>query len=293
MLRPLRIADLPWYDLPELHDATDAWWRGIATHLRRLGVERVPDTLQREGCHVARWQHADLLLSQACGYDVLYDAAPWLVPVATPCYRAGQGRGPRYTSAVVVRRDGPRRQLEDLRGARFVVNETSSHSGNNAVRPLVARRCHEGRFFAAVQASGSHTDSLDAVQRGEADAACIDHVVWELLRRVRPQALAGLHVIATTAPTWAPPYVTSRQAPAPLRNALRDALLAAARDPELASCRAALCLDGFQVLPDGAYADLAQFERPALAADYFELPAPVASPLSRAAAARSARQASG
>lgn len=278
----MRIADLPWYDLPELQAATDAWWRGIAAHLRRLGVEAVPDELQREGCHVARWRHADLLLSQACGYDVLYDAARWIVPVATPCYRAGAVRGPRYTSAVVVRDDSARRRLEDLRGARFVVNETSSHSGNNAVRPLVARRCSEGRFFATVQASGSHQDSLEAVQHGTADGACIDLVVWQLLRRVRPRALLGLRVIATTAPTWAPPYVTSRQASPTLRTTLRDALLAAARDPDLAPCRAALCLDGFEVLPDGAYGDLAQFERAALLAGYFELPAPESSPLTRA-----------
>lgn len=280
----MRIADLPWYDLPELQAATDAWWRGIASHLRRLGVDRVPDALQREGCHVARWRHRDLLLSQACGYDVLYDAAPWIVPVATPCYRVGGVQGPRYRSAVVVRDDGPQRTLADLRGARFVVNEASSHSGNNAARPLFAPRCTNGAFFATVAASGSHTDSLGAVQQGDADGACIDLVVWELLQRVRPQALHGLRVLATTAPTWAPPYVTSRRAPRPLRQALGRALLAAAQDRELADCRAALCIDGFEVLPENAYRDLAEFERPALAARYFELPAPAASPLSRAVA---------
>src|SRR5262245_51271215 len=93
---PLRIADLPWYDLDELVSATDGWWRGIASHLRRLGVDRVPDILSRDGSHVARWQDADLLLSQACGYDVLYDAASDIVPIATPRYLAEGCEGPRY-----------------------------------------------------------------------------------------------------------------------------------------------------------------------------------------------------
>ena len=84
----MRIADLPWYDLEELTPATDAWWRGIAGHLRRLGVDRVPENLSREGSHVDRWVHPDLLLSQACGYDVLYDAASDIAPIATPCYAA-------------------------------------------------------------------------------------------------------------------------------------------------------------------------------------------------------------
>jgi len=278
----VRIADLPWYDLPELQAATDAWWSGIAGHLRRLGVDRVPDRLQRDGCHIEHWQHRELLLSQACGYDVLYDAARWIVPIATPCYRQGSVAGPRYTSALVVRADSPRQNLGDLRGARFVVNEASSHSGNNAVRPLVAPRCEGGRFFAAVHTTGSHTDSLGAVQRGTADAACIDTVVLELLHRVRPQALHGLRVMATTAAAWAPPYVTSVHSGAPVRQALRRALAAAVQDPALAGCRAALLIDGFEVLPDGAYGALAAFEQPALDAGYFELPAPALSPLSRA-----------
>lgn len=283
----MRIAELPWYDLSELRAATDAWWQGIAGHLRRLGVDRVPDVLQREGSHVERWRHPDLLLSQACGYDVLYDAAPWIVPVATPCYHAGGAGGPRYRSVVVVRDDAPWRGLAELRGARFVVNEASSHSGNNAVRPLVAQRCNGGRFFAAVAASGSHRGSLAAVQRREADAACIDHVVWELLHRVRPSARHGLRVLASTEPTWAPPYVTSRRTPPALAAVLREALFAAAGDPGLAEARQALSLAGLTVLPDDAYADLARFEAPALAARYYELPAPASSPLSRGGAAPS------
>jgi hypothetical protein len=35
----VRIAELPWYDVPELVAATDAWWRGIARHLQAAGVE--------------------------------------------------------------------------------------------------------------------------------------------------------------------------------------------------------------------------------------------------------------
>ena len=277
----MRIADLPWYDLPELEAATDAWWRGIAWHLRRLGVERVPEALCRAGSHVERWQHRDLLLSQACGYDVLYDAAGWIVPVATPCYGAPGCRGPRYSSAVVVRRGEGVQGIGDLRGTRVVVNEASSHSGTNALRPLVAPFSRAGSFFASVEITGSHTDSLRAVQEGTADTACIDAVVMGLLQRVRPRALAGLRVLATTDHALAPPYVTSVHTDLPTRRALRQALQSAMRDPRLSSCRRALLLDGLAVPREGAYGELAAFEAPALRAGYHELPAPVASPLHR------------
>lgn len=281
----MRIADLPWYDLEELEPATDAWWRGIAGHLRRLGVDRVPDHLSRDRPHAEHWRNADLLLGQACGYDVLYDAADDVVPVATPRYLAEGCEGPRYRSIVVTRADGPWRSLADLRGARAAVNEATSHSGTNALRSVVAPSSRDGRFFGEVLVTGSHTDSLAALHGGTADVACVDAVVLALLRRVRPHAVRGLRRIQCTATALAPPYVTSARSPMSLRRTLQQALHDAAHDPELAGPRRALLLDGFVFLPPASYAELEAFEEPALAAGYFELPAPRRSPLHVARAA--------
>lgn len=285
----MRIADLPWYDLDELVGATDAWWRGIAGHLRQLGVERVPARLSRDGSHVDRWRHPDLLLSQACGYDVLYDAADDLVPIATPCYGAEGCEGPRYRSIVVVRTASPFRALAQLRGARVAVNEASSHSGTNALRSVVAPLARDGGFFREVLVTGSHTDSLAAVHAGHVDVACIDTIVLALLRRNRPAAVRGLRPLLCTAPALAPPYVTSARTPLPVRWRLQQALRLAIVDPALASVRRALLLDDFVCLPAASYAELEAFEEPALAAGYFELPAPARSPLARPAAAVAAR----
>lgn len=289
----MRIADLPWYDLDELMPATDAWWRGIAGHLRQLGVDRVPDALQRRGSHTQRWQHPDLLMSQACGYDVLYDHVDDLVPIATPCYAAEGCEGPRYRSIVVVRGDRPWQKLADLRGGRAAINEAASHSGNNALRSLVAPLSREGRFFSVVLETGSHTDSLAAVRSGEVDVAAIDTIVLALLRRRRPEAVRGLRPIACSAPALAPPYVTSTRTPPELRALLQAALRAALHDPLLAAARAALLLQDFVCLPAASYAELEDFEEPALAAGYYELPAPMRSPLARARGAITPRGACG
>lgn len=278
------IADLPWYDLQELAPATDAWWRGIACHLRRLGVDGVPDSLSRDGSHVERWQHPDLLVSQACGYDVLYDAADHIVPLATPCYRAEGCQGPRYRSIVVTRADRAWRTLHDLRGSRVAINEASSHSGTNALRSVIAPLSRDGAFFGSVTVTGSHTDSLAAVQGGSVDVACIDAVVLALLRRVRAGIVRGLRPIRCTEAALAPPYVTSARAPVALQRTVQRALHDAALDPALATVRHALLLDGFVFLPPASYGELEDFEEPALAAGYLELPAPRRSPLHRAAA---------
>ncbi len=279
----MRIADLPWYDLPELRAATDAWWQGIAVHLRRLGERDVPAQLHRDVAHDENWRSPHLLLSQACGYDVLYDLREVLQPVATPHYALPGCTGPRYRSVVVVRAAQACRTIADLRGARCAINEATSHSGTNALRPLVAPLSRDGAFFASVAATGSHTDSLAMLRSGAADVACIDAVVLELVRRVRPGGLDGVRELTVTAAALAPPYVTSVHTDAATLARLQAALHAAATDPDLAACRNDLHLTRFEFAPTAAYAELASFEHAALQCGYFELPAPHRSPLSTAA----------
>ena len=45
------IASLPMYDWPEVRDATNAWWAGIARHLRSEGFSEAPDRLYRNGAY--------------------------------------------------------------------------------------------------------------------------------------------------------------------------------------------------------------------------------------------------
>jgi len=275
----VRIAQLPWYDLKSQREANDAWWRGIAGHLRALGVDDVPDELLRDGRFADNWRRADLLLSQACGYDVLYDASDAIVPIATPCYGAEGCEGARYRSFIVVRADRAWQTVEQLRGLRVAINQVSSHSGNNAMRPHIADLHEQGSFFGGVVETGSHVDSLRAVHEGRVEVACIDVVVLALLRRCASPLVRGLRKITCTRAALSPPYVTSvRTAPA-LRDVLREALRRAVTDPSLQAARDELLLRDFAFYPPESYAELEDFEAPALATGYRELPAPRRSPL--------------
>ena len=42
------LAALPWYDLLELQESTDAFWRILARQLRDLGVDDAPESLCRD-----------------------------------------------------------------------------------------------------------------------------------------------------------------------------------------------------------------------------------------------------
>ncbi len=274
------IANLPWYDFAELESATDAWWEGLALHLARAGIDEVPLQLDREQDHIEQWQAPNLLWSQACGYDVLYDAAADLAVVATPRYDAPGCEGASYRSAVLVRDDRSIERLEELRGSVCAINEAASHSGTNALRPLIAPLARDGRFFGAVRVSGDHVTSLEMVATRAADVACVDVIVLELCRRVRPHLLSGLRVLTHTELALAPPYVTSARTSPALIAQLRAALRGALADASLAEAREQLLIGGAELLDANAYRELARFEAAALAHGYFELPAPRRSPLS-------------
>lgn len=269
----MKLASLPWYDLPEVRWATDALWEALAGELRRAGVERVPGELNRNVHYEQQWSSPDFLFGQACGYDVHIAYADCLTLVATPCYAADGCRGGTYRSFVVVRADSPYRRLEDLRGGRCVINTPTSHSGMNVLRALVAPLHERGRFFSRVHVSGAHERSLRMIGNGEADVAAIDCVTHALLTRHRPAELAGTRVLSRTRRVAAPPYVTAATTPPETLARLRTALLRVMQTPSLQPARRALLLDRVQVLSRGAYQPIQQLEEEALHCGYHEIAA--------------------
>jgi len=277
----MAIVSLPWYDLPETRDATDALWRAIAQHLRRAGVNFVPDTLERDLHHHEQWLHPSLMFTQACGYDVAVDHARFLRVVAAPCFVLTGCDAHHYSSFIVARDDEPAETLRDLRGKRAVVNNASSHSGTNAFRALVAPLSRDGRFFGEIVLSGSHAASATLLQAGDADVACIDCVTWGLLKLHRPEALDGLRVLAQTPYAPAPPYVTSMRYGKVFARKLQGALVNAINDPDLGDARRQLGLGGVAMLDNSAYQRVLDFENVAAEHGYLELPAPETSALTK------------
>jgi len=260
MANARRIASLPWYDLREIRAATDRFWQRCAHHLRFAGVDGVPDALERELDCFEQWKRPDLVISQACGYDVRIAFADHLQLVATPCYSAPGCAGASYSSFVVVREDSRYRDLRGLRGSRCVINTPTSHSGMNILRSMVAPLHENGRFFASVRVSGAHTRSLEAITSGDADIAAIDCVTYELLLRHRAHALAGTRILANTERVAAPPFVTCKGRSVEFVQLLRAALVATLRDPLVEDARHTMMLERIEALGPDAYQRIADLD---------------------------------
>ena len=267
----MRVASLPMYDMPEARAALDALWAGLARHLRAEGVNEVPDSLTHDRPLNDLWDDPRLLFSQCCGYDIVNRYATALWPIATPCFAASGCEGSDYASIVVVGEASEATDVRSMRGAVCAVNGLESHSGMNALRALVAPASHAGRFFSAIEVTGTHAASIAMVRDGTADVAAIDCVTHALLSRYRAEALSGTRVLGWSDPAPAVPYVTRIDYGEDTLVQTRAALARTFADPNLADAREALLLADVEVLPDTAYRRISEIERLAARRGYAQL----------------------
>jgi ABC-type phosphate/phosphonate transport system substrate-binding protein len=259
------------YDLVELKPATDRFWQALRDRIEQSGIAELPQILSRPDGLMAFWRQPNLLLSQTCGYPLITELRDTVQLVATPVYRAPGCEGACYRSVIVVRASAQFRNLAELRGAVCAINTTDSHSGMNILRAELAPFAPPAPFFADIRITGGHVASLAAIQKGDADVAAIDCVTFALLARVRPEAIAGLRILAWTQAAPALPFITSRYTPERVLHEIRRALDAVVTDPVLQTMRQTLLLERFEVLTWRDYATMIALERAAIAQGYPEL----------------------
>lgn len=254
------------YDLPAVRAATDAWWQGLARHLRSAGIAEVPAALARDP--VPDWTADDLLFSQTCGYPLTHALVGRVVPLCTPAYKAPGCDGAWYVSALVVRADGDATGLADLRGGTCAFNAPDSHSGCNVLRRMIAPLAGGEAFFAGVVETGSHIASIDSVADGQVDICAVDAVTHELVRRHEPVRLVGTRVLEYSPRAPGLPYIAGPAASADDRARMRDAVFSALADPGLATTRETLLITGAEGIPTEAYDIIPAMENEAIGLGY-------------------------
>ena len=259
------------YDLPEVAWALDALWGSIARNLERRGVEDVPRWLVHGRPLHDLWADPDLFISQCCGFDIVKNYTRRLQPLVTPRYVAPGCGECSYSSMVIVPADSQAAHIEGLRGTVCAVNGPESHSGMNALRALIAPFAQDRRFFAHVEETGAHADSVALVASGKADVAAIDCVTYALLERHRPAAIEGTRVLCQTERGPGIPYVTRTGTDLLTVEFMRAAIVDAFADPDTEAAREALFLGGVEMLSHATYYDLVEFERRAVEHGYPKL----------------------
>ena len=262
------LAGLPMYDFGRLAAANDALWKAIAAKLTAAGLEGVPAQLDRSLPIDQLWQDPRLLLAQTCGYPLMTSLLGQVRLVATPRYRAFGCNGSEHGSALVVHAQDYTSDLAGLRGRRCAANQRHSNTGMNLLRATVADFAGGKPFFQSVTWTGSHRASLAMVAAGQADLAAIDVVTLAQLSRIEPQLASQVRTLGWTEATPGLPLITSAETDDGTIELLRAALFEIASAPDHAVLRDELLLDGFDLVPEGAYGSILALERRAIDLGY-------------------------
>ncbi len=230
-------AFLPMYALPEMAGLNNAFWSALVRELPGL-----PSNLSAAPPHLPAAIEPTTIFSQMCGYPLKRVYQGQYMILGTPLYDlpgcATRADGmPTHRSFIVVARDAALGTPAELRGARFAVNGFDSNSGMNLPRRLFADFARGAPFFSAIKVTGSHVASMAAVAAGAADAAAIDCVTYGFCALYRPEALAGLRILAETPASPAIPFITSSATPPAVAASLTRALASPAIFAALAGLR--------------------------------------------------------
>ncbi len=151
-----------------------------------------------------------------------------------------------YHSDIIVPVASAVTGLLDLGGRRFASSDPLSTSG--WVWPAQWLR-EQGRdpatFFARHVVTGSHDRSVQAVLRGQADAAAVDSIVYADMARADPGVTAGTRMVQRSPPFGMPPVVCHPRLDDGLRDRLRDILLHLHEDDEGRSVLVSVGFDRF------------------------------------------------
>lgn len=227
----MTVASLAMYPFTPQRSAYDSLWDGVRSHLSfeapALDWDLDPD--------VACRRH-DLLVGQTCGWPLVTDLASAVRVVGTfDCDVDGSVDG-TYCSVLVSRTDEPLADILRRRGLMAAANSPDSLSGWISLQSIAVAN---GVQLDAVEWTGSHAASIEAVRECRADLASIDAVSWAHLGG------RGLSVVGHGPRVPCLPLVTSRLSQPSLVGELRQAVAAAVSDPTMAEACASLKIRGF------------------------------------------------
>ncbi|HCP82744.1 MAG TPA: hypothetical protein DIT67_14685 [Octadecabacter sp.] len=198
------IANLMMYQRPQLVEAHNQFWMLIRAQLAAAGMDS-PETLSQDAEEFFVWTHPDLTLSQTCGMPYRTRLHDKVQLVGTPDYGLDGCPAGYYRSAIIVRADDARTDIDAFKDATFAYNQTFSQSGYAAPFWHVKSK---GFWFENRLHVEQHLESARAVATGRADIASLDAVTWRNIEKYETFA-KDLRVLEWTEPTPGLPLITA------------------------------------------------------------------------------------
>ena len=209
--------------------------------VRRRSYREITDLLESGGLEFA-W---------ICGYPFVQKRDPeFLTLLAVPVYRGS----PLYQSFIIVHRDSPYAELEDLRGGVFAFSDPESNSGFLYPQSVLANQDETpASFFRQTFFTFNHAETIEAVAEQVADGGAVDSYIWEYMRSFRPEIAEKTRVIMRSPKFGFPPLVSRLGVDAGVVTRMKSALAEMADDPEGRTFLEGLKLDRFGDYPPSLF----------------------------------------
>lgn len=137
-----------------------------------------------------------------------------------------------YQSYLIVNNLSSYNNLEDLKGKTFAFTDPESNTGRLVPLHWLALMGERPEtFFEKSISTYSHDNSIMAVARGLVDAAAVDGLIWEYVRRTNPGLTSLTRVIRRSEWYGVPPVVASSSLSGHMKGQIREIFLTAHEDP--------------------------------------------------------------
>ncbi|MCF8038999.1 MAG: phosphate/phosphite/phosphonate ABC transporter substrate-binding protein [Desulfohalobiaceae bacterium] len=167
-----------------------------------------------------------------------------------------------YRSYLIVNKDSPYQTLEDLKGTVFAFTDPDSNSGRLVpLHWLQQMGRNADTFFKKSIYTYSHDNSILAVARGLVDAAAVDSLIWDFMRKNGSPVVQETRIIKRSQPFGIPPLVVSTGLEPTLRMKLQDLLLGMHTTPEGRKILSTLRIERFILPKDSWYDSIRRINR--------------------------------
>lgn len=159
-----------------------------------------------------------------------------------------------YFSYIIVQKDSPATQMEDLRGKKYAYSDPLSNSGNLAPRYRLAKIGETPEtFFNMFVYTRSHHNAIEAVAMKLVDGASIDSYIWEFENATNPVFTSRTKIIEKGPAFPFTPFVMRKGIDHALQEKILAVFLNMHDDPAGLQILESLKIDKFVAVPDSFY----------------------------------------
>lgn len=217
------------------------------------------------------WRRPDIGCVLMCGYPIALEVAK-VIPLASPIPDAdwAQNRAV-YRSDLIVRQDAPYRTLPDTFDGTAGWTVDHSHSGFNAFRHHLLQFRTDNTQKVYRKAVGNLITArgiLDEVLDGTIDVGPLDAYWHMLLRKYRPELVAGIRVLDVTETAPMPAFVAAPGFPADNVKRLQHAFAEAHTKTWFDTVGPQLLIRGFEPVSHDSFAATMSWDKAAKDAGY-------------------------